>query len=138
MSKPSATPPHLPDLLLGRLIRLRRQELGLSQEQLGAVIGVTFQQVQKYEHGTNRVGFSRLVAIAGALHCRVADLVAPLDDKNMLATASPQLNELTQAGAADLLKAYCAIGSAQRRRALLRLAEALAMGKVPGTEPDPI
>ncbi len=136
MSKLSANPPHLPDLLLGRLIRLRRQELGLSQERLGAVIGVTFQQVQKYEHGTNRVGFSRLVAIAGALRCRIADLVAPLDDKNMLATASPQINELTQAGATDLLKAYCAIDSVQRQRALLRLAEELAAMKIPDAEPD--
>jgi len=70
--------PHPLDIELGRYIRKRRRELGLSQDQLGRMIGVTFQQVQKYEHGTNRVSFSRLVEIAQSLNCSVAELIGDL------------------------------------------------------------
>ncbi|MCP9320460.1 helix-turn-helix domain-containing protein [Acetobacter persici] len=52
---------------VGHRIRLRRTLLGLSQEKLGEALGITFQQVQKYERGTNRVGASRLYDLAAAL-----------------------------------------------------------------------
>jgi len=55
------------DLHVGGKIRDRRKELRFSQADLGKEIGVSFQQLQKYEHGTNRVGASRLAAIAKAL-----------------------------------------------------------------------
>ena len=55
------------DVHVGSRIRLRRTMLGLSQEKLGERLGITFQQVQKYEKGTNRVGASRLQNIAGIL-----------------------------------------------------------------------
>ena len=71
--------PHPLDVALGSRIRLRRRELGFSQEQLARQVGITFQQVQKYEHGTNRVSFSRLVEIAQALRCGVMDIVGDLD-----------------------------------------------------------
>lgn len=71
--------PHPLDVALGVRIRWRRQELGLSQSDLANRIGITFQQVQKYEHGANRVSFSRLVEIAQAMDCRVTDLVGDLD-----------------------------------------------------------
>ncbi|KXV73471.1 transcriptional regulator [Acetobacter malorum] len=57
----------LVDMHVGRRIRLRRTLLGLSQEKLGEALGITFQQVQKYERGTNRVGASRLYDLASAL-----------------------------------------------------------------------
>ena len=60
------------DLHVGGKIRDRRKELRLSQADLGKEIGVSFQQLQKYEHGTNRVGASRLAAIAKALRVPVA------------------------------------------------------------------
>ncbi|MFC3074958.1 helix-turn-helix domain-containing protein [Shinella pollutisoli] len=56
------------DIHVGGRIRLRRKLIGLSQEKLAERIGVTFQQVQKYEKGTNRVGASRLQSIAGVLN----------------------------------------------------------------------
>jgi transcriptional regulator with XRE-family HTH domain len=59
------------DLRIGALIRLRRTSIGMSQEKLGEILGVTFQQVQKYEKGTNRVSASRLVEIAAALDAPV-------------------------------------------------------------------
>lgn len=55
------------DVHVGSRIRLRRNMLGLSQEKLGESLGITFQQIQKYEKGTNRVGASRLQAISAIL-----------------------------------------------------------------------
>lgn len=60
------------DIHVGSRIRLRRNILGISQEKLGESLGITFQQVQKYEKGTNRVGASRLQAIASILNAPVA------------------------------------------------------------------
>jgi transcriptional regulator with XRE-family HTH domain len=62
---------HSLDAYVGSRIRLRRKLKGLSQQALGASIGVTYQQVQKYEQGSNRVGASRLVKIAEALDVSV-------------------------------------------------------------------
>lgn len=55
------------DVHVGKRLRLRRELLGMSQEMLGGLLGVTFQQVQKYERGTNRMGSSRLWDIAQVL-----------------------------------------------------------------------
>ncbi len=60
------------DVYVGDRVRQRRKLLGLSQEELGALIGLTFQQVQKYERGFNRVSASKLFQIARALKTRVA------------------------------------------------------------------
>lgn len=60
------------DVHVGSRIRLRRNMLGMSQERLGEGLGITFQQIQKYEKGTNRVGASRLQAISGMLGVPVA------------------------------------------------------------------
>jgi len=71
--------PHPLDVALGRQIRRRRKELGISQQDLAGRLGITFQQVQKYECGANRVSFSRLVEIAQALNCTVMYIVGDLD-----------------------------------------------------------
>src|ERR687884_796402 len=60
------------DGIIGAKIRMRRGELGMNQTQLANAIGVTFQQVQKYENGKNRVGGSRLAGIAKALDVPVS------------------------------------------------------------------
>ena len=62
--------PNPTDIYVGSRIRMRRKMLGLSQEKLGEKLGITFQQIQKYEKGTNRVGASRLQAMSDALKCR--------------------------------------------------------------------
>lgn len=64
--------PNPTDIHVGSRIRLRRNMLGISQERLGESLGITFQQIQKYEKGTNRVGASRLQAIASILGVPVA------------------------------------------------------------------
>ena len=62
--------PNPTDVHVGSRIRLRRNMLGMSQEKLGETLGITFQQIQKYEKGTNRVGASRLQAISEVLTFR--------------------------------------------------------------------
>ncbi|MFC5390642.1 helix-turn-helix domain-containing protein [Brevundimonas bullata] len=62
------------DLQIGKTVRTRREKAGLTQADLGHAIGVTFQQVQKYERGTNRVSAAAMVRVAEALKCSVADL----------------------------------------------------------------
>lgn len=64
--------PNPTDIHVGSRIRLRRNMLGMSQEKLGENLGITFQQVQKYEKGTNRVGASRLQAISSILEVPVS------------------------------------------------------------------
>ena len=64
--------PNPTDIHVGSRIRLRRNMLGMSQEKLGENLGITFQQIQKYEKGTNRVGASRLQAIASILDVPVS------------------------------------------------------------------
>jgi len=121
--------PHPLDIALGSRIRLRRRELALSQEQLARQVGITFQQVQKYEHGTNRVSFSRLVEIAQALRCGVMDLVGDLDKSKSSSLFSRHVARLNEPGAAELLEAYASIQSPKHRRAILNLAKQLAEGK---------
>ena len=118
--------PHPLDIALGARVRLRRKELGFSQDQLARAVGITFQQVQKYEHGTNRISFSRLVEIADALECGVVDLIGNLDKSKSSTALSRQISYLTEPGASDLLEAYASIDSPKRRRAILNLARQLA------------
>ena len=67
MEKENKKKPNPTDIHVGSRIRLRRNMLGMSQEKLGEHLGITFQQIQKYEKGTNRVGASRLQAIASIM-----------------------------------------------------------------------
>ncbi|MDR3506359.1 MAG: helix-turn-helix transcriptional regulator [Caulobacteraceae bacterium] len=110
-----STPNRL-DVALGLRIRQRRKALGVSQTALADAIGLTFQQIQKYERGFNRVSFSRLVDIAHALDCRVVDLIGDLDDASI---PSPLFRQntahLRESGAPELLSAYSAAPPALRR-----------------------
>jgi transcriptional regulator with XRE-family HTH domain len=111
------------DIAIGARIRIRRKTIGVSQGLLAERIGVSFQQVQKYERGANRVSGSTLVAVAAALDTTVGWLVgedasAPGADDLLLALA---IN-----GAQDLLAAYAGIGKASARNALVTLAEEMA------------
>jgi transcriptional regulator with XRE-family HTH domain len=74
------------DVHVGQQIRARRKLLRLSQTELGAKVGVTFQQMQKYENGSNRVSASRLAAIAKVLNCPVGDFFLR-EDKVLPASA---------------------------------------------------
>lgn len=63
------------DIAIGKALADRREAVGMTQRRLGEAIGVTFQQVQKYETGKNRIAASKLVLAATALKCDVAELV---------------------------------------------------------------
>lgn len=109
------------DIEVGRRIRLRRNEVGMSQTQLGDELGITFQQVQKYEKGVNRVGASRLVRISEVLKTSVQFLT------NQSAKEDSSFSELlVQPYAMDLLKAYTSIKDKKVRASLLRLVDELA------------
>ncbi|MBG7613856.1 helix-turn-helix transcriptional regulator [Brevundimonas sp. BAL450] len=68
MPRTALTRPHPFDIEVGARIAFRRRELGLSQTNLGQAVGITFQQVQKYERGTNRVSASRLYEMSKVLN----------------------------------------------------------------------
>ena len=71
------------DRHLGERIRARRTEAGLTQEQLGEALGVSYQQIQKYETGANRIGAGRLYEIARRLEATVNDFFEGLDDPHV-------------------------------------------------------
>ncbi|MBC8129183.1 MAG: helix-turn-helix transcriptional regulator [Rhizobiaceae bacterium] len=64
--------PNPVDIHVGSRVRLRRTMLGMSQEKLGEALGITFQQIQKYEKGSNRIGASRLQRISEVLNVPIA------------------------------------------------------------------
>lgn len=111
------------DIAAGARIRAGRKSLGMSQTRLAEALDLTFQQVQKYERGTNRVSASTLVRIAQMLETTVSALVGEPG------TAAPQgaqvLRSLGAQGALDLLNAYVKIPDADVRRAILQMAQAI-------------
>jgi transcriptional regulator with XRE-family HTH domain len=95
------------DIALGAAVRIRRRTIGMSQEALAEQCGVSFQQIQKYENGANRISFSRLVQIARALRCRVVDLMDVLDTPDRESTGDLDLlTRMRTPGALELLSVY--------------------------------
>lgn len=122
------------DIHVGGRIRLRRTMLGMSQEKLGEQLGITFQQVQKYEKGTNRVGASRLQNIAGILGVPVSFFFedAPGDTDSSAAgglaesSSSYVVNFLSSAEGLQLNRAFVKIADPKVRRRVIDLVKALA------------
>src|SRR4051794_34996027 len=83
------------DVHVGARVRLRRTLLGMSQERLGEALGLTFQQVQKYERGTNRIGASRLFDLS-----RVLEVPVSFFFEEMLADVAERSPAQIQAGVA--------------------------------------
>jgi transcriptional regulator with XRE-family HTH domain len=115
------------DVEVGHRIRIERLARGLSQTALANQLGVTFQQVQKYEKGVNRVGAGRLTKIAEVLGVQVATFftgkeMIDAEDPKERGEASP-LKLLTVPGAFRLLRAYADIEEANLRRAIVDLIE---------------
>lgn len=110
------------DVAVGARIRIRRRWMSLSQTQLAGALGITFQQVQKYERGANRVSASMLVKIAARLETTVAALVGEDGQAPVEAIVYAQL---AAPGATELLAAFAQIGDGDVRRALVTLAEGL-------------
>ena len=107
MAETSTKAPDPMDIALGAAVRIRRRTIGISQEALAEQCGVSFQQIQKYENGANRISFSRLVQIARALKCRVVDLMDVLDGPDRENTGDVDLlTRMRTPGAIELLAAY--------------------------------
>ena len=126
MSELSTKAPDPMDIALGAAVRIRRRSLGISQEALAEQCGVSFQQVQKYENGANRISFSRLVQIARALQCRVVDLMDVLDAPDGGSVGDLDiLSRMRTPGALELLSAFERL-SPETRSSLLGLMRTLA------------
>jgi transcriptional regulator with XRE-family HTH domain len=113
------------DGVVGRNIRVHRLARRMSQTDLGRAIGVTFQQVQKYEKGVNRVGAARLVRIAAALEVPVDKLLAGIGGPKPRDAASP-FALIAERQPLRLVQAYAAIDDKGVRRTLTLLAEGIA------------
>ena len=124
------------DVLVGSRVRVRRLELGLSQTALANELGVTFQQVQKYEKGTNRIGASRLHAMARVLGVPVTYFFPQTDESSTAPKPTEVLNLLSIPGAVDLLRDYAAISDRLARKALVVMARTLARGAAPAVEDE--
>jgi len=114
------------ELMIGARLRTRRRQLGLSQSDLAQRLGVSFQQVQKYERGANRVAASTLLTAAQALGTSISWLVGEevsgRDDDDDVFRA------LSRPGALEILQAFNAIPDPRTRMALLALAREMAGG----------
>jgi transcriptional regulator with XRE-family HTH domain len=110
------------EIEMGRKIRLRRVEQGLSQAALGEKLGVSFQQIQKYEKGTNRVGASRLQQIATALDVPVTFFY----DSDGKTKEVESLLFLDSAFSLRLLRAYSKIKDQAVQRHMASLMEVVA------------
>lgn len=135
--------PEPADAHIGRRVQKRRRELGLSQEKLGEQLGVTFQQVQKYEKGTNRIGAGRLHSIAEVLQTPVAfffdGLSGPRAGGMAESEEQPSLEDRRAVGAeaTRLADEFERIADPKIRQSVLDLVRSLAgtSGQVPASKP---
>jgi transcriptional regulator with XRE-family HTH domain len=122
------------DIHVGSRVRLRRMMLGMSQEKLGENLGITFQQIQKYEKGTNRIGASRLQHIARVLSMPVSYFFegAPglatagaMDGLAELPATNYVVDFLSTSEGIQLNKAFVRIKDAKLRRRVIDLVRAI-------------
>jgi transcriptional regulator with XRE-family HTH domain len=130
--------PNPTDVYVGGRVRLRRTLLGMSQEKLGEAIGLTFQQVQKYERGANRVGASRLYDLSRVLDVPIAfffDDMPPASAGRGQGLAEPEAtyesDPMLKRETLELVRAYYKIADPQIRRRLFELAKALGKSTEP-------
>ena len=128
--------PNPVDVHVGNRLRLRRVVLGFSQEKLGDQLGLTFQQIQKYEKGVNRIGASRLYELSKVLGVGVAFFFEDLEDEAGAILPRPAVNGAAGGGESDernvvaflksregieLNRAFSQIEDARVRRSLIEL-----------------
>jgi transcriptional regulator with XRE-family HTH domain len=117
------------DKKIGQRVRSRRLEIGMSQEKLAELLGVTFQQVQKYEKGVNRIAASRLYNIASSLDMPAAKFFEGLQTGRAVGVAESRQGYVDDALAtpegAQLIALFSAIKSQKVRRRVVELVKAL-------------
>jgi transcriptional regulator with XRE-family HTH domain len=149
--RPKSDGPSPVDAHVGSRVRLRRTLLGISQEKLGLAIGLTFQQVQKYERGANRIGASRLFDIAQALDAPIAFFFEDMPvaaanaqyrpisgdpdvDGKKQEDEMPDRDPMAKREILELAKAYYRIPDVQVRKKLFDLVKTLANLGTSGTK----
>ena len=123
---PANRPPKRPtsiDIAVGRNVRIWRMARGLSQAQLAQRLGVTFQQVQKYEVGSNRIGTGRLVKAAAILGIPVAALLEGVDGSDRTRSLLSLVGDRRSFRLAD---AFAAIEDKAARVSIVNLVEQIA------------
>jgi transcriptional regulator with XRE-family HTH domain len=118
--------PHPIDVHVGARIRHRRAVVGLNQTELALKVGVTFQSIQKYERGANRVSASRLQEIAGVLGVPVSHFFEGLSDGVPDPEAATPERLLTSQEIRELNSAFAAIADKAVRQAVLHLLKSVA------------
>ena len=122
---------HPVDVHVGKRVRHRRWMVGMTQQQLGDIVGIKFQQIQKYETGMNRISASRLWDIAQALDVSISFFFEGFASEEVAAEAAMAATQETRGDlladkeALELVRSYYAIPEAQRRR-LFDLARVLS------------
>ena len=138
--------PHPVDVHVGSKLRERRTLMGMTQEALGEAVGLTFQQIQKYEKGMNRVSASRLFAMAQILHTDVNYFFegAPIEDKHHQCL-SPSIrsdeddgskrtrDKMMRRETLELVRAYYGIRGETVRRRVFDMIKALSRGADQGS-----
>jgi transcriptional regulator with XRE-family HTH domain len=142
------------DAHVGSRLRLRRLLLGISQEKLGGALGLTFQQIQKYERGANRVGASRLFDLSSALDVPVSYFFADMPEETaavmpvrlagrLSASREPSLDAdvLLSKETAELVRAYYGIADLEVRRRTLdflrTVSESIILDRSAARQDDP-
>ena len=134
----STKAPNPVDKYVGSRVRMRRIMLGMSQEKLGEALGLTFQQVQKYEKGTNRVGASRIQQISEILQVPVSFLFeggpsgnAGADNFSEGTSPSYVSDFLATSEGLALTRAFTRITDSKLRRSIVELVEQIAAREEP-------
>lgn len=133
--KPANGKPNPVDLHVGALVRQRRTLLGFSQEKLGEAINLTFQQIQKYERGHNRISASKLFDLSQALNVPITfffdDMPEEITGKTPLGRISetsnyrPDDDDLNKRETLELVRAYYRISNPQVRKKVFELVKSL-------------
>jgi transcriptional regulator with XRE-family HTH domain len=121
------------DAYVGKKLKQRREGLGLSQEKLAELLGISFQQIQKYERGLNRVGASRLFQLCGVMSVEPGFFFDGLSPTAPVGMAEPVAIDplstaalLSAPGALDLLAEYARLKSAGQRKKVVELVRLIA------------
>ena len=117
------------DIQVGNRVRIRRMLIGMSQERLGDLLGLTFQQVQKYEKGVNRIGAGRLFEVSRILNVPVDFFYEGVNDAAQGATESdgaPVMDFVSSGEGLQLSLAFMKIKDAKVRKRVLDLVKSLA------------
>lgn len=133
--------PHPVDIHVGKRLRSRRTLLGMSQEEIGDAVGITFQQVQKYERGLNRIGSSRLYQFSCLLGVGVAYFFEDFKEEikeNVMSedTVSFEHEHFNNKEVLTLVRAYYGISDPQVRKKILSLVKSLSAITIPDDEAE--